>query len=358
MRLRPAFAATALALIAIGAFGYSVLSHKAPVLTAVTWPGPYGQAQASALFEPYAQRSGVNVRFAQYDGDLAALRTGDVIDLELPNAVAACRAGQLERIDAAALPAGLHGEPASTDFVANALGPCWVGSIVYAQVIAYAPGRFPVKPARLADFFDLARFPGPRALRGKSAKDNLELALLADGVAPTQVYKVLSAPDGVARALAKLDTIRGQIVWADSGQAAMLSDGRAAMATMLNGEVYDATAHGSALGVVWDRQLYELDVFAVPKGSPKRAMAMDFIRFATSPQSLARVAGWVPFGPARRSALPLVGRNPQTGAQMRASLPTAPENFTTAFAVDDGWWQAHGAGIAPRWESWKAFPNR
>lgn len=361
MRLRPAFAVTALALIAVGAFGYAVLSHKAPVLTAVTWPGPYGQAQASALFEPYAQRSGVNVRIAQYDGDLAALRASrgwDVVDLELPNAIAACREGLLERIDASALPAGLHGEPAGSDFVANALGPCWVGSIVYAQVIAYAPGRFATKPATLADFFDLARFPGPRALRGKSAKDNLELALLADGVAPAQVYKVLSTPEGMARALAKLDTIRSRIVWADGGQAAMLSDGRAAMAAMLNGDVHDATAHGTALGTIWDHQLYELDVFAIPKGSPRRTMAMDFIRFATSPQSLARVAGWVPFGPARRSALPLVGRNPETGAQMRAFLATAPENFATAFAIDDGWWQAHGAEIAPRWESWKALPNR
>jgi putative spermidine/putrescine transport system substrate-binding protein len=109
--------------------------------------------------------------------------------------------------------------------------------------------------------------------------------------------------------------------------------------------------------VVWDRQLYELDVFAIPKGDPKRAMAMDFIRFATSAPSLAHVAGWVPFGPARRSALALVPDNPETGEAMRSFLPTAPENFATAFAVDDCWWQDHAAEVATRWQAWKALPN-
>lgn len=343
------------ALALAGAFAYLVLSREAPLLTAVSWPGSYGRAQQSALFQPYAQRSGVDVRMAQYDGGLDELRGGahdwDVIDLELPDAVAACREGLLQPLDAL---------PDASDFVPNALGRCWAGSIVYSQAIAYAPGRFAAKPTTLADVFDVARFPGQRALRGTSAKYNLELALLADGVAPADVYQVLSTPDGVARALAKLDTIRGSIVWwtRPSEPAAMLAGGRAAFATILNGGLYDAAMHGLEFGVIWDRQLYELDVFAIPSRSHKRAMAMDFIRFATSPERLARVAEWVPFGPARRSALALVGRNPELGIAMRRFLPTAPENFATAFAVDDSWWQAHGGEIAPRWQSWKPLPNR
>jgi putative spermidine/putrescine transport system substrate-binding protein len=362
MKRRRVLLTVLLALIAIGAFGYAVLSHRAPVLTAVTWAGPYGRAQASALYQPFAQRTGIDMRIAQYEGGLEQLRKGasgwDVIDMELPDAVAACREGLLEKIDAATLPAGLHGEPASTDFVAGALGPCWVGSMVYSQVIAYAPRRFDARPGTLADFFDTARFPGGRALRG-GAKANLEMALLADGVAPADIYKVLATPGGVARALAKLDTLRGRIVWwSRSGEpAAMLADGRAAFATILNGDLADALAHGGALGTIWDRQLYELDVFAIPKGDAKRIMALDFVRFATSAPGLAGVADWVPYGPARRSAVALVGRNPETGAAMRPLLPTAPENFATAFAVDDAWWQAHGAAIAPRWEAWKSLPN-
>jgi putative spermidine/putrescine transport system substrate-binding protein len=366
MTRRTKFTAIAIGTVmVVGFLVYAFFLRKTPVITAVTWSGPYGRAQASALFVPYSQKSGVNVHIAEYDGDLGELRRRiasreygwDVIDLELPTAVAACREGLLEPVDAASLPAGANGEPAKADFVAGAIGPCWVGSVVYSQIIAYASHRFGVAhPIALSDFFDTVRFPGPRALKGSSAKFNLELALLADGVAPKDVYRILSTPEGIARAFAKLDTIRTVIVWwSNSGEpAAMLQDGRAAFATILNGEVYEATIRNRALGVIWDRQLFELDVFGIPRGDPKREMAMDFVRFATSAPRLAAVANWVPYGPARRSAVNLIGKNPELGIAMRPYATTAPENFSTAFAIDDAWWLAHDAEIAPRWQAWRA----
>ena len=62
------------ALLVAGALVYVLFLRKPPVLTAVTWSGPYGRAQASALFVPYSQKSGVNVHIAEYDGDLGELR--------------------------------------------------------------------------------------------------------------------------------------------------------------------------------------------------------------------------------------------------------------------------------------------
>jgi putative spermidine/putrescine transport system substrate-binding protein len=98
-------------------------------------------------------------------------------------------------------------------------------------------------------------------------------------------------------------------------------------------------------------------VFGVPRGNPKKARALDFIRFATDSQSLAGVADWVPYGPARRSALAFVGRNPETGAAMTPYLPTTKAHFANAFAVDDAWWQSHGAAIQPRWQAWLESQN-
>jgi putative spermidine/putrescine transport system substrate-binding protein len=362
MKIRPLYIVIILAVIVLAAAAFFFL-RKAPVLTAVTWSGPYGRAQASALFLPYGQKTGADVHIAQYDGGLNELRKQatskqkiwDVVDLELPDAIAACQEGLLEPIDASTLPAGANGEPAAADFVPNAIGRCWVGSVVYSQLIAVAPGRYgSARPTTLSDFFNTTRFPGPRALHRTSAKFNLELALLADGVPPTDVYSVLSSKQGVARALKKLDTIRNATVWwtHSSEPAAMLEDGRAAFATILNGDVYDAAVHHHELGTIWDRQLYELDVFGIPKGDPKRDMAMDFIRFATSAPSLAGVSNWVPYGPARRSAVKLVGKNPELNIAMRGFLPTAPAHFATAFAIDDAWWQAHGSEIEPRWRAW------
>lgn len=353
------------ALVLVLAGAYFWLTRTLPVLTVATWSGAYGRAQANAMFRPYGDAKSYDVRLALYDGGITELQQmvgngrydWDVMDFELPDAIAACRLGLLEHIDATSLPPGADGTPAAKDFVPNAVGPCWVGSVVYSQVIAYAPGRFGAAvPQTAADFFDLKRFPGPRALRKSSAKFNLELALLADGMAPADIYDALLTPVGIGRALAKLATLKGSLVWwTNSADAvAMLNDGRAAFATTLDGDIYDAAQHRHAVGVIWDRQLYELDVFGVPRGDPRKDAAMDFIRFATGSPALAGVASWVPYGPARRSALALVPKNPELGIDMTPFLPSLRGHFATAFAVDDAWWALHGADIEPRWQDWLA----
>ena len=339
------------------------LTRSLPVLTVTTWPGPYARAQAIAILHPYGEDKHVNVRIAEYDGGLDHLRREvttrtydwDVIDFELADAVAACRLGLLESIDRTSLPPAGDGTVATNDFVLGALGPCWVGSVVFSQVVAYAPEQFAAnKPQTLADFFNTRTFPGPRALRRASPKLNLELALLADGVSSERIYPLLSTSAGVARALAKLSTLHGSIVWwtRSAEPIEMLRDGRATFATSLDGSVFDAQTHGHDVGVIWDRQLYELDVFGVPKGDPRRDRAVDFIHYATDTAVLARVAQWVPYGPARHSSLPLVGSNPESGVAMRSRLPTATENFSTAFAVDDEWWLLHEARLMPQWQRW------
>jgi putative spermidine/putrescine transport system substrate-binding protein len=343
--------------------GYFIVTRTAPELTVTTWAGEYSRAQANAFFRPYSLRTGIEVRTALYDGELDGLRrqvkshaySWDVVDFELPTAIKACNEGLLERFGADALPQGANGAPAIKDFVPNALGPCWIGTVVYSQIVAYAPRRFAGNPPKtLADFFDVVGYPGPRALRRGSAKYNMELALLADGVAPADLYRVLSTPQGVDRALHKLEGIRSNTIWwnAAGEPAAMLEDGRAAFSTILNGDVYDAILHHRAIAPIWDRQLYELDVFGVPKGNPKPRMALDFLRFATTPRQLAIVSDWVPYGPARRSAVAFVTRNPELGTQMRPFLPTAPENFASAFAIDDAWWAENGAAVELRWQRW------
>jgi putative spermidine/putrescine transport system substrate-binding protein len=341
----------ALALLLVAAVAALVWhSRPLPVLTVTTWAGPYGRAQASAMMRPYAAAKSVDVRIAQWDGELADLKKGDVVDMELPQAVDACRRGLLEKIDAAALPPGSDGTPAKDDFLPGAIGPCWVGNVVYSQLILFRADarRTPTGPA---DFFDLKKFPGGRGLR-QGAKFNLELALLADGVPARDVYKTLSTDDGVARAFARLDAIRRRIVWwSAAGEPIQLLASRVVMSTALNGDLYDPKRKTQP-GVLRDYQLYEMDAFAVPRTSTHKDAAQDFIRYATATAPLAKMASWVPYSPARRSALPLVGKNPDTGQAMQPCMPLRPQDLNTAFAVDDGWWLAHGAEMNARWQAW------
>ncbi len=349
-----------LLLAAAGALWW--LSRTAPTLTIATWAGTYGRAQASAMFNPYTEKVWVDVRIAQYDGGLDELRgqvgahryDWDAVDLELPDAIAACKEGLLEPMDPTNFPKSDDGIAAVQDFVGGAFGPCWVGSVVYSQVIGFAPSRVKGQPTTIADFFDLRRYPGPRGLRRNSARLNLELALLADGVKPGDIYRTLSTHRGVARALAKLDTIRPFIVWwsKSSEPRQMLEGEKVVFTTMPNSTLFDAAAKKQNIGVIWDNQLYEMEVFGIPRGDPKKPMAMEFLHFATSTQPLAHVAEWIPYGPARKSSLGLVGKNPELGLAMRPFLPTAPEHFGSAFRVDDVWWAAHGREIAPLWQAW------
>ena len=331
-----------------------------PVLTVTSWAGAYGRAQAAAQMRPYAAEKRVDVHIAQWDGDLAEVEKavashsykGDVIDFELPKAIEACRRGLLEPLDAASLPPGSDGAPAAQDFVKGALGDCYVGSMVYSQAILFAKDKFAGDPPHtLADFFDTEKYPGPRALR-EGAKFNLEMALLADGVAPGDVDKTLESRDGVARAFKKLDTLKPQLLWWRSGSepAKLITRGQAVFATTAwSGDVAQARADEG--NVIWDRQLYEFDVFGVPKGDPRKDMAMDFIRYATGTMPLAHAANWIALGPARRSSWPEVGKNPELKIAMTPLLPT--RDFATAFAVNDGWWLTHGAALDARFQAWR-----
>jgi putative spermidine/putrescine transport system substrate-binding protein len=363
----PRWLAALLVVVLAAAGGLYWASRPPPRLTVVSWGADYGRAQAVAMFHPYTDKSGVDVVVANYGGGLkeisAQVGSGkidwDVVDLELENAAKACRDGLLERLDGMELPPGANGRAAARDFVPGAIGPCWVGTAVYSQVIAYDKARFAADaPARPADFFDLAHFPGPRGLRDSGPKYNLELALIADGVPSWQVYSVLATKTGQDRAFAKLDSIKPQIVWWKkvAEPTALLAGGRVAMTTVLNSHVFSVDV-APKIGTVWDGQLYQMDVFGIPKGDPRLKRALDFIRFATGTQALAAEARWLPYGPARLSAVRLVGRNPETNEEMAPHLPTAAPNFTDALAVDPDWWAAHGAALETRWAEWRKAPS-
>ena len=348
--LRRVLLAALLVLLA-GAAALYWYMRPLPILTVTSWAGAYGRAQAAAQMRPYASGHRVDVRIAEWDGTLKDMK-GDVIDFELPKAVEACHRGLLEKIDTSSLPPGQDGTPAAKDFVPGAIGPCWVGSVVYSQVII--TGKFPgAQPVTLADFFDTGKFPGRRVLKRGSGKYNLEMALLADGVTDKDVYPLLATDAGVKRAIAKLQSLGGDLVWynSDAEGLALLESGRACFRHRAQrSQVFDAAQRDKDLSVIWDHQLYEMEAFGVPRNDAQKDRAMDYIRFATGTAPLAGVASWVPYGPARRSSWALVGKNPQSGEDMRPLLPTS--HFDTAFAVDEEWWRVHGDKADAAWAAW------
>ena len=58
----------------------------------------------------------------------------------------------------------------------------------------------------MADFFNTAPF--REAWYEEESRVTLEFALIADGVPTSEVYETLGTEEGLARAFAKLDTIK------------------------------------------------------------------------------------------------------------------------------------------------------
>jgi hypothetical protein len=82
--------------------------------------------------------------------------------------------------------------------------------------MAYDGDKLKTAPTTWADFWDTKKIPGKRAMR-KGARYNLEFALMADGVKPADVYKVLATKDGADRAFKKLTELKPSIQWWEAG---------------------------------------------------------------------------------------------------------------------------------------------
>ncbi len=129
------------------------------------------------------------------------------------------------------------------------------------------------KPTSSSDLFNIRDFPGKRCLyKYPVSGGSLESALLADGVPADKIY-----PLDVNRALAKLNTIKSNIVWWDSGATViqLLNNGECSMGLVWSGRVYDAIVQQKLpLDFTWNGALKTAAYFAVPKNAPNPKVGM------------------------------------------------------------------------------------
>ncbi len=337
------------ALLAGTAFAAS--ARAGDELTVVSWGGAYSESQRKAYYEPY-NAAGNKVTEAEYNGEVAKIKamveanaiTWDVIDVDTATGLQGCAEGALETIDWAKL--GLD----KSKFIGGDLLECAVPTIVYGTVFGYDTSKLPEGPTTINDFFDLAKFPGKRGL-WKNPDVNMEWALIADGVAKEDVYKVLATPEGVDRAFAKLDTIKSEVVWWEAGAQApqLLADGQVVMTSAWNGRLQAAIdKDGKPFKIVWDHQGLDWDWWAITKGTPKLEEAYRFVAFASGAGPQAEQTNHIAYGPANMDAIPNV--NPNTVP----NLPTAPDNLKTAFNVDPQFWADNKDQLKERFNAWLA----
>ncbi len=355
---RRLIAGTALALIAGTA-------QAQDSINITTYGGAFAAAVNEAYARPFTEATGIQANMVDNSDPPAKLKaeveagnvTSDVYDVEQSDVIRLCDEGLIEPIDPAALPAAADGTPAADDYLPQALHDCATAIMVWSTVIAYDTSAFPNgAPATVADFFDTAKFPGKRGII-KRPKYALEFALLGDGVAPDEVYDVLSTDEGVDRAFAKLDTIKDQVVWWEAGAQApqLLADKEVSMTLAYNGRIFDAIVdEGKPFGFVWDGANLDMDYWVIPKGAPDMEKSMKFIAFASDPARQADLSKYIAYGPPRKSAAANVGTYKDGTTEMAPYLPTTPANAEKALVNDAAFWADHGTELTERFNAWLA----
>jgi len=342
-------------------------------LTVATWDTAYTAAQRRALFTPFIDETGHQLKTVSHDGDLASL-TGervaakgwDLVELDARTARQGCENGWLKEIAATDLPASVEGVAAPADYLPGALMPCAAGSAAWSSVVVYDPrAGFEEAPQSITDLFALERFPGKRALP-RQAPYVLELALMADGVPPGRVYDVLATPAGQDRAFSRLSAVRHAIVWWDdaSRSLAPFSAGGpeaiddVVMGVAFNGRVFTSAVRARQwLRILWDGQIYRFNYWAIPSAAPNAEAGKRLLRFVSLPERQARLTRWFPYGPVRKSARPLVGQHAEIDLDMADFVPTMRRNMTNTLRFDQAFWAEHGERLKARFAEWLALPR-
>ena len=354
-------------LLATAAFALTAAAQAQTELVVVSWGGAYSASQQNAYHEPYmaanpditiinddsANESVAKIRAMNEAGNV----TWALVDAIASFAITLCDEGLVEEIDHdAVLAPAPDGTPASEDFGDLIVSPCFVPNIVYSTTFGYRTDLVDAPPTTINDVFDLEKIPGKRSLE-KKPYNNLEWALIADGVPADEVYDLLETDEGVDRAFAKLDTIKDQVVWWERGAQTpqLLADGEVVLGSTYNGRLFSVIEEEKQpIAMMWDWQVFDLDGWVVPTGAPHREEVMKYLRFATDTQRLADQAKYISYGPARKSSAPLVGKHATLGIDMAPHMPTAPNNAKNTLLYNYEFWADNGDDLAERFNAWLA----
>jgi putative spermidine/putrescine transport system substrate-binding protein len=225
--------------------------------------------------------------------------------------------------------------------------PYQVGSFVYAFVLCYRTDVFKPgsEPKSWAEFWDTKAFPGPRTLAGiESGAPNLEIALLADGVALDKVY-----PVDIDRALKSLGRIKSSVpkFW-DTGalSAQMMADKEAVLGVLWNTRAQASIDGGGPLGIQWNQNQVLVQSYAIPKGTKAPEAALKFIDYSISEDVQKR---WL----AEYKAIPVNTKvYPHTSKLLLDPATGTPWTVSKGFKNDINWWSANRTKVSRAWSNW------
>lgn len=313
-------------------------------LVVVSWGGALQDAQRKSIFKPFEEKYGVKiveVSPTDYGKLKAMIRNNkvewDVVDADSDFAVRGGKQGLLEPLDFSVID--------KTNLTPSLNTKYSVGAEIYTYSISYSTKKYHTgsEPKTWTDFWNTSKFPGRRSV-WKWPVGTLEIALLADGVNPKDLY-----PLDVDRAFKSLDKIKKNVnVWWTTGAqpAQLLSDDEVDLAAAWSGRILAVKEQGATVDVNFNQSLLLGDSWVVPKGAPHKDLAMKFIAFATSPERQAAFVKLYPYGSVNSKAYDLLNDSE------KQKLCNSPDKLKNEVIVNENWWGDNFDKVNDRFQKW------
>lgn len=298
---------------------------------------------AKTLWQPAADETGATLIQQSHDG-LAGVRVQvqsgspgwDIAHLGADECAVGAKEGLFQPLD--------YNRIDASGIADAAKGADWVGINSYSVVLAWRKD-LAKPPHNWADFWNVADFPGRRAL-GALPQEMMEIAVLADGVQQSELY-----PLDVDRALAAIDRIRPDIsVWWTSGaqSAQLIADGEVDMIAIWGSRVAGVIDDGAPVDFTYDQGLLGTGCLAILKGASHADAAQKFIARVVSPELQSRFFEMMPYyGPTNAKAFEVAKVDPAVLAKSNM----APENAVKQVNIDVGWWADNNAEVREEYRS-------
>lgn len=231
---------------------------------------------------------------------------------------------------------------------------CTLSFASYSLVIAYPLiNMVTTRPSSPADFFDVERFPGMRALPD-SHIGPLEWALLAYDIPINEVYQLLSTKRGLKLAFAKLESIKRNIIWWSSVDELkqLISNNKVTMATGPHTVFYDLQFN-HPMEILWNGQLLVEMKIGINTASSRVEESKLFLSKLMTDSPQFKLAYEYAVGPTNKQTLKTLELLPQAG-QVLVFIPTYKKNMTKAIWMDYAWHNTLDHIINPQFKQWRS----
>ena len=345
-----AMALSAAVVTTLAACGGGASGDDAKTLTVVMWGGTAQDAHVKSYFAPWAKEAGATIKqdsptdYAKIQAQVTSGKVNwGVAEVESNFANTACEEGWLVK-----LPSEIIEKAKASGVPEEQIGECAIPNLQYTFSIAYNTETFADDhPTTWAEFFDTEKFPGKRGFWKYATGGIFEAALLADGVTPEDLY-----PLDIDRAFKKLDTIKDDIVWYDTGdqQTQLVASGEAPLVQAWNGRITQAAEAGQPVANEYGENLISYDQVVIPKGYKNAKLAQEWMTwFLDNHQAQADDAVASGYGPASAQAVQFVP------ADRRAELAGDPNvDDKSALTIDYGYWADNYDQVTEKLNSWIA----